>query len=483
MSPDTTVLPGSELLARAKATESLSSSMPWPRTKGAGSTEPVEILIWHQHNHGQLPMVLEALGHHVTLSPTLPGDLSSYEVIWHVGAHSAVSASEQAQLAAFLAQGKGVHLSGERPCCEALNGSWTTFLNALVVDGGITIGHQGDIFAVTGAYGQPYAVNPEALERVAIVPNRVENLRLLAAGGMAGLASMKNILVSGRSRTTGETVPVGAIWDGHDLVGGSGRLTMLMDVNWFGFPASAHNAAMIQNLQRYLQGANARPVARAGQTLSRDCLRPGELVPVALDGSLSSDADGHALTYAWYEDNVRIAIGMTPTVSLAVGEHDIVLVVNDGQVDSEPDQVHISLVADSEPPVIDVGPMIELWPPDHSYHLITLGDCVARVSDTCDASLDPSQDGALVSIYSDEPERSAGGGNTCDDIVILDRASFEVRAERQGHGNGRVYGARFAVTDAAGNTTTATCHVGVRHCHHDPPAVDDGPGSGYTVVP
>ena len=66
------------------------------------------------------------------------------------------------------------------------------------------------------------------------------------------------------------------------------------------------------------------------------------------------------------------------------------------------------------------------------------------------------------------------------DIVIAgDCKSVELRSERIGTGNGRVYTITFSVTDADGNTSTATAQVTVPHSKNGSPAVDDGPS--YSV--
>lgn len=52
---------------------------------------------------------------------------------------------------------------------------------------------------------------------------------------------------------------------------------------------------------------------------------------VTLDGSGSSDPDGDALIYSWYDGDVLIARGKTANVKLAVGEHSIILTVFDGK--------------------------------------------------------------------------------------------------------------------------------------------------------
>jgi hypothetical protein len=47
-------------------------------------------------------------------------------------------------------------------------------------------------------------------------------------------------------------------------------------------------------------------------------------------------------------------------------------------------------------------------------------------------------------------------------MVILDATSVNVRAERRGGGDGRVYTIHFEVSDAADNVTAAACLVSVR---------------------
>lgn len=141
-------------------------------------------------------------------------------------------------------------------------------------------------------------------------------------------------------------------------------------------------------------------------------------------------------------------------------------------------------VVDTTPPVVTVGDPLKLWSPNHKYAEFRLSDLVS-IEDACAGSLDVDGVGEIVSIYSDEPEdaKGNGDGHTKDDIVIVGPNSFKVRAEREGTGNGRVYGIAFVVTDAAGNQTTGTAYIGVPHDQSGDPAMDDGPEAGYTVTP
>jgi hypothetical protein len=138
-------------------------------------------------------------------------------------------------------------------------------------------------------------------------------------------------------------------------------------------------------------------------------------------------------------------------------------------------------VKDITPPVITLnGQTITLWPPNHQYETVQVSDLVASASDLCDASVNLSSV-VIAKVTSDEPENGTGDGNTLNDIVIAaDCKSVQLRSERQGGGNGRVYTITFKVTDSSGNSTTVTAKVTVPKSQNGSVAVDDGPH--YTVL-
>jgi hypothetical protein len=102
--------------------------------------------------------------------------------------------------------------------------------------------------------------------------------------------------------------------------------------------------------------ANIPPIADAGE--DQTVHTPSDEAEVLLDGSGSYDPDEDELTYTWFLDGSEIATGVSPTISLAVGEYTIELIVNDGQDDSEPDQVVITVVFTT-----DIEATMELTPP------------------------------------------------------------------------------------------------------------------------
>jgi hypothetical protein len=138
-------------------------------------------------------------------------------------------------------------------------------------------------------------------------------------------------------------------------------------------------------------------------------------------------------------------------------------------------------VNDTQAPSITLnGNVISLWPPNHQYETVLVSDLVASASDNCDAGIGLSS--VFISqVTSDEVENGNGDGNTLNDIVIAsDCKSVQLRSERSGSGNGRVYTITFKVIDAAGNVATATAKVAVPKSQNGSAAVDDGPQ--YTVL-
>jgi endo-1,4-beta-xylanase len=133
-------------------------------------------------------------------------------------------------------------------------------------------------------------------------------------------------------------------------------------------------------------------------------------------------------------------------------------------------------VSDTTPPQLSVitSPPI-LTPPDHRYVNFPIASLATGASDTCDGSVGVGSV-VITQVTSDEPDNGNGDGNTINDIVIAsDCRSVQLRAERAGPLNGRVYTVTLRVKDASGNSTTKTVKVLVPLDASGTTAVDDGP--------
>lgn len=206
--------------------------------------------------------------------------------------------------------------------------------------------------------------------------------------------------------------------------------------------------------------------------------------PMTLECAQQSYVEPGATAADLCYGNLDGSISISGTVdSTQLGSYPINYSVADGAGHSASATRTVDVV-DTTPPQVIVGPTTEIWPPNHTMHSFNLSDCASTL-DLCSGLGDIDARGTITSIYSDEPEDVGGGGDghTLGDIQITGNSSFQVRAERQGASNGRVYGVTFAVTDGNGNTQTATCHFSVPHDDSGVSAVDDGPGAGYTVTP
>jgi hypothetical protein len=133
-------------------------------------------------------------------------------------------------------------------------------------------------------------------------------------------------------------------------------------------------------------------------------------------------------------------------------------------------------VRDTTAPVLGGEKGYTLWPPNHKYVTVTLEECAANAQDACAGELPLNQYGRITRVTSDEVEDANGNGDgrTCQDIRLEGAAAVQVRSEREGTSNGRVYTLHYTVTDASGNSANGTCRVSVPHDQSGRAAVDSG---------
>jgi Subtilase family/HYR domain len=115
-------------------------------------------------------------------------------------------------------------------------------------------------------------------------------------------------------------------------------------------------------------------------------------------------------------------------------------------------------VVDTTPPDIHsvTAEPGSLWPPNHTLRPVTVS---VDVSDICDAA--PACQ--IVSVTSNEPVNGKGDGNTAPDWQITGDLTVDLRAERSGAGNGRVYTITVRCTDDSGNSSMKSMNVTVPH--------------------
>lgn len=107
-----------------------------------------------------------------------------------------------------------------------------------------------------------------------------------------------------------------------------------------------------------------------------------------------------------------------------------------------------------------------LWPPQHQFVPITITGVTDPDGDPVTITVD--------SIFQDEAVDAPGSGNTGPDGQGVGTSTAEVRAERVGTGNGRVYHISFTASDGL-DSCTGTVRVSVpKSLGRNGAAVDDG---------
>ena len=205
------------------------------------------------------------------------------------------------------------------------------------------------------------------------------------------------------------------------------------------------------------------------------------LPPVAIcqDVMVSADENCEGLVTADQVDNGSfdpegdsLTFSLDPPAPYQLGETIVTLTVSDST--GETDQCTATItVIDTTPPVITLNPVeADIWPPNHKYNTFELSDIVLSVDDNCaDLGLD---DVNITKVTSDEPENSTGDGNTMNDMVIANNCkSIQLRSERKGSSNGRVYTIYLELNDGNDNIDSATYQIRVQH-NTGNPALDDG---------
>ncbi len=130
----------------------------------------------------------------------------------------------------------------------------------------------------------------------------------------------------------------------------------------------------------------------------------------------------------------------------------------------------VASVTDNRPPDCSgaKGVQVGFWPPNHKLVAVDI-PAITEV-------VDPDGDEigySVLGITQDEPVSGPGSGSTAPDGRGVGGPVAEIRAERSGTGNGRVYSVTFQATDGRGGSCEGEVEVSVPH-DQGSRAVDDG---------
>jgi uncharacterized repeat protein (TIGR01451 family) len=180
-------------------------------------------------------------------------------------------------------------------------------------------------------------------------------------------------------------------------------------------------------------------------------------------GICGGSANNQTVTFASLASGESETITFVATVNCSVPDGTVIS--NTATVSSSTNDPNTNnnsatatTTASNPPPVITgatANPSV-LWPPNHRMVNVTVS---YDVTDNC--PLPPGS--CTLSVTSNEPINGTGDGNTSPDWIILDAHHVQLRAERAGGGNGRIYTITITCTDSGGNTSSQSVTVMVPH--------------------
>ena len=219
------------------------------------------------------------------------------------------------------------------------------------------------------------------------------------------------------------------------------------------------------NFNNYGEGLDATGLFTTGSTLGSFAFKDVDLslTPIDLRNTNPKSAtlsyDGTALTASITDLTSHISVSHTYTpidIPSLVGGNTAFVGFTGGTYLNAADQDIESWTFQNPPPTIS-GVSVDkptLWPPDHKMVDVTVN---YGAGDPCSAPV------CTLSVSSSEPVNGIGDGNTSPDWVVVDAHHVQLRAERSGTGNGRVYTITINCKDAAGNMASSTVTVTVAH--------------------
>lgn len=201
------------------------------------------------------------------------------------------------------------------------------------------------------------------------------------------------------------------------------------------------------------------------QEVQAVCVEPNASVPAGawLCGEPRTVSCGAVLPPLYVRGDCGLSLLAPEVVTDQAGTQTVLVTRPNGSL------VCSSTLTVASGPVAVEPRVLNLWPPNHKLHTISVEDCIGPVS-----SCDPTTHAEFTWASSDEPIDSIGDGHHAPDIVFGDCERVQVRSERQGPKDGRVYKLGVRVTDGSGAASDTVCTVVVDHDQRGVLGADSG---------
>jgi hypothetical protein len=289
---------------------------------------------------------------------------------------------------------------------------------------------------------------------------RQDGLEVIFSSNRLGTAGMTDLWMATRTSTLDDWSNVQNLGAAINTSANEGGAALSFDAKTLYFYSDRTDGTGFGGRDLYMSTRSkwCRPSARCQDvTVAADNVCQGTASVNA--GSSDNDGDGD------------VSCTQSPAGPYALGATQVTLTCTDQASQQTSFCTGTVTVADTTPPVVTMRPeagelIASLWPVNGAFHTVAVDDCIQSALDQCDG-VDVTRE--IAGVSSDESVNK-----DVDIAIAADGSSAQLRAERNGSGDGRVYTVFVVVADHSGNATHVSCKVGVPHDQSGSPALDSG---------